>query len=384
MRSGVLIRVAVAGITVAAAYYLRRLLVERRRSWAEERRRLKLAKVLPEPLEDLAGKERRAQLKQRGISLGDLDVQRTIGQGTFGRVRFALLDKEPVALKILKKHDIVKMQLTARSFKELDILLTLSHPFLVTLLAAFQTESCNYLLMPFLPGGELYDLLRRTRRFGTGPSRFYAAELASALTYMHARNVVCREIKPENLVLDTDGHMVLVDFGFCKRLDGPKGKTFTTCGTPEYLAPEIILSKGHGLCCDWWAFGILIFEMLHGEPPFTGERPMLIYGKILANKLKIPERVRRDDDVTDLIQRLLVSDQETRLGHGGASDVLAHAWFAEIDWAAVVRRGLTPPFVPELSGPCDTAKFEEYPDSVESAEPPPVDPMLFASWGTQT
>ncbi|KAK7576358.1 hypothetical protein V9T40_012644 [Parthenolecanium corni] len=188
---------------------------------------------------------------------------------------------------------------------------------------------------------------------------FYAAEIVIALDYLHARNIVYRDLKPENLLLDRDGHLKITDFGFAKKLTD---RTWTLCGTPEYLAPEIIQSKGHNKAVDWWALGVLIYEMLAGYPPFFDDNPFGIYEKILAGKIEWTRFI--DPIAKDLIKKLLVQDRTKRLGNmkNGVEDVKRHRWFKHIDWQDVYNKRLKPPIVPRITFEGDTRNFDEYPE----------------------
>ncbi|KAI8427675.1 hypothetical protein MSG28_002139 [Choristoneura fumiferana] len=220
---------------------------------------------------------------------------------------------------------------------------------------------------------------------------FYAAEIVSALEYLHARNIVYRDLKPENLLLAKDGHLKITDFGFAKKLTD---RTWTLCGTPEYLAPEIIQSKGHNKAVDWWALGVLIYEMLVGYPPFYDENPFGIYEKILNGRVEWPRHL--DPIAKDVIKKLLVQDRTKRLGNMkaavvtctttpndlnqplgdsaltgllsrlkyrkqcGSEDVKRHRWFKNIDWADVFMKKMQPPIMPTVSYEGDTSNFDEY------------------------
>ena len=177
------------------------------------------------------------------------------------------------------------------------------------------------MLFPYICGGELFSYLRSAGRFNNNATLFYAAEIVSALDYLHSLDVVYRDLKPENLLIDRDGHLKIIDFGFAKRVTD---RTWTLCGTPEYLAPEIIQSKGHNKAVDWWALGILIYEMLAGYPPFFDDNPFGIYEKILSGKIEWPRHI--DQIAKDLIKKLLVQDRTKRLGNlkNGSDDVKRH------------------------------------------------------------
>ena len=167
------------------------------------------------------------------------------------------------------------------------------------------------MMLEYVPGGELFSLLRQRVKFDTKTSVFYAAEIICALEYLHNLQIIYRDLKPENILLDLEGHLKLTDFGFAKRISN---KTYTLCGTPEYLAPEVILSRGHDHCCDWWTLGVIIFEFLSGTPPFFDENQYRVYEKILTTKIEWPRHF--DSSAKDLIKKLLVSDPTKRLGSG--------------------------------------------------------------------
>jgi len=245
---------------------------------------------------------------------------------------------------------------------EKKILSKINHPFIVHLYASFQDEKNLYMVMEYVIGGELFSQLRKAGRFSNEASRFYAAEIVLALEYLHDKNIVYRDLKPENLLIDREGHMKITDFGFAKYVED---RTWTLCGTPEYLAPEIIQSKGHGKAVDWWALGILIFEMLSGYPPFYDENPFGIYQKILAGKIEFPRHF--DVNAKDLVKKLLLADRTKRYGclKNGAVDIKSHKWFKGIDWSKALNREMKVPFVPGWQSPNDTSNFEKYPDSVE-------------------
>jgi len=280
------------------------------------------------------------------------------------------------ALKILSMHDVIRLKQVEHVKSEKNILSEVNHPFLVDLVwAAKDSRTFLYMLFPYVCGGELFSYLRSAGRFSAAASIFYASEIVSALDYLHSLSIVYRDLKPENLLLDKDGHLKITDFGFAKRISD---RTWTLCGTPEYLAPEIIQSKGHNKAVDWWALGILIFEMLAGYPPFFDDNPFGIYEKILSGKIDWPRQI--EPVVKDLIKKLLVQDRTKRLGSmkGGAEDVKRHRWFKNVDWDDVYAKKLKPPIVPNVGHEGDARNYDDYPETDWRKVPPVSDRELRA------
>jgi protein kinase X len=301
-------------------------------------------------------------------SVEDLELLKTIGTGTFARVYLCRNRNRGannnaggyVALKILSKHDVIRLKQVEHVKNERQILSDIAHPFLIELLWFHQDDNFLYMMFPYESGGELFSYLRTTGRFSINTAQFYSVEIVSALEYLHSLSVVYRDLKPENLLLDREGHLKITDFGFAKRV---RDRTWTLCGTPEYLAPEIIQSKGHGLAVDWWALGILIYEMIAGYPPFFDDNPFGIYEKILSGKIDWPRHV--DPAPKDLIKKLLVADRSKRLGSlkNGAEDIKRHRWFKNVDWDGdVYNKRLKPPIVPVVSHAGDVKNYDEYPE----------------------
>ena len=293
----------------------------------------------------------------------------TLGTGTFGRVRLVTYHhKKPMyfALKMLKKSEIIRTKQVNHIKAEKNILSSIHHPFIVNMYASFKDEGYLYMLMEYVIGGELFTQLRKAGRFNNDTARFYGSEILLALEYLHSLNIVYRDMKPENLLIDRDGHIKITDFGFAKIVED---RTWTLCGTPEYLAPEIIQSRGHGKAVDWWALGILLYEMLAGYPPFYDENAFGIYQKILEGRIEFPQHF--DLAAKDLLKKLLIADRTKRYGclKDGALDVKKHKWFSRSikNWNHVFRRKLKPPYVPGFKSPYDTSCFDKYPESDDIA-----------------
>ncbi|KAI9883206.1 MAG: hypothetical protein M1823_005032 [Watsoniomyces obsoletus] len=313
----------------------------------------------------------------KGLRLDDFELMRTLGTGTFARVWLARLSQanevnrnKVFALKVLRKADVIRLKQVEHVRNERAVLAAVAgHPFIATLIATFSDQDCLYMLMEYCPGGEIFTYLRHSKLFDVPTARFYAAEILLILEFLHETlHVVFRDLKPENLLLDAEGHIKLVDFGFARNV--AKGSSYSLCGTPEYLAPETIESKGHNTAVDWWAFGILLYEFLVGQPPFWDQSPVKMYEKILHDPVRFPKDI--DPDAKDLIRGLCTVDRSRRLGNlsGGAKQVKQHAFFKEIDWAALYARKQPGPIIPRLSGaPDDTSNFDEYPDEKKNQDP---------------
>lgn len=214
------------------------------------------------------------------------------------------------------------------------------------------------MLLEYVAGGELFSRLRLWHHFPNDAALFYAAEIVLALEHIHSAGYMYRDLKPENLLIDSQGNIKIADFGFCKRA---AENSFTLCGTPEYLAPEIIKSEGHGKAVDWWAFGVLIYEMLIGYPPFYDHNPYKIYKKVVQGDFIMPEGL--SEAASNLISQLLVTSPEMRLGsRNGSQEIKVNPWFAGVDFEIVLRKGIPSPWVPTLEAPDDTSSFADYED----------------------
>ncbi|EFQ90592.1 hypothetical protein PTNB73_06702 [Pyrenophora teres f. teres] len=308
-----------------------------------------------------------ARVTKGKYSLTDFTIQRTLGTGSFGRVHLVQSkhNQRFYAVKVLKKAQVVKMKQVEHTNDERRMLQQVKHPFLITLWGTFQDSKNLYMVMDFVEGGELFSLLRKSQRFPNPVAKFYAAEVTLALDYLHSHNIIYRDLKPENLLLDRHGHLKITDFGFAKEVPDI---TWTLCGTPDYLAPEVVASKGYNKSVDWWSLGILIFEMLCGFTPFwDGGSPMKIYENILKSRVKYPPYIH--PDAHDLLQKLITPDLTKRLGnlHGGSKDVMNHPWFAEVTWDRLQKKDIDAPYVPPVrAGVGDASQFDKYPEETEA------------------
>lgn len=296
---------------------------------------------------------------QNTASLDTFDRMKTLGTGSFGRVMLVQHkdNKTYHAMKILDKQKIVKLKQVEHTLNEKKILQSTSFPFIVHLDYNFKDNSNLYMVLEFVTGGEMFLHLRHAGKFSESHSCFYAAQITLVLEYLHHMDVMYRDLKPENLLIDIHGYIKVTDFGFAKKV---KGRTWTLCGTPEYLAPEIILSKGYNKAVDWWALGVLMYEMAAGYPPFFADQPIQIYEKIVTGKVRFPSHFSAE--LKDLLKSLLQVDITNRCGNlkNGATDVKSHKWFSNIDWISLYQKKLEAPFIPKCKGAGDVSNFEDY------------------------
>lgn len=299
------------------------------------------------------------------VTLDDLEVISTLGVGGFGRVELVKCRNKPsaaFALKCLKKQHIVETQQQEHVYSEKRILMSCRHHFITRLFKTFKDKKYIYMLMEVSLGGELWTILRDRGWFDDNTTRFYIACVVSAFDYLHSHGIIYRDLKPENLLLDKEGYIKMVDFGFSKNVDGGK-KTWTFCGTPEYVAPEIILNKGHDRAVDFWSLGILMYELLAGTPPFTASDPMKVYNIILRgfDQIDVPRHVNRT--AVTLMKRFCRENPVERIGYqkDGVQDIKKHRWFQGFDWEGLDSKTLTPPIKPTVKGPSDSSNFDKYP-----------------------
>lgn len=307
------------------------------------------------------------------VRLSDLSVVATLGVGGFGRVELVQVGGHrgrSFALKQMKKAQIVETRQQQHIMSEKQIMEDANCHFIVKLYKTFKDRKYLYMLMEACLGGELWSILRDRGNFDDSTTRFYTACVIEAFEYLHARGIIYRDLKPENLLLDSRGYVKLVDFGFAKKLLVGR-KTWTFCGTPEYVAPEIILNKGHDISADYWSLGVLMFELLTGMPPFTGTDPMRTYNIILKgiDAIDFPRCIARI--AASLIRRLCRDSPAERLGYqkGGIGDIRKHMWFDGFNWEGLVSKTLMPPIIPNIRSVIDVSNFDAYPSDTDESPP---------------
>lgn len=283
---------------------------------------------------------------QKPVTMDDFDCLKVLGKGSFGKV-LQVKHKETgeiYALKILKKEHVIKRNQIEHTKTERRVLQRLQHPYFVRLHYAFQTATKLYLVLEYAKGGELFYHLSQVGRFKEARARFYAGEVVCAIEYLHSQNIIYRDLKPENLLLDTEGHIKLTDFGLSKEAIPDDRSAFSFCGTPEYLAPEIVRRSGHGKSADWWSLGALLYELLTGVPPFYGGDRDTLFDTILHKEIRFPKYVSAK--ARNFIRCLMCRNMAQRLGHRGASEVQEHPFFKGVDWDKMRLRECPAPFKP--------------------------------------
>ncbi|XP_059149488.1 serine/threonine-protein kinase Sgk1-like isoform X2 [Physella acuta] len=290
----------------------------------------------------------------------DFEFLRVIGKGSFGKVLLARHKAEGkiYAVKVLQKQAIMKRNEAKHIMAERNVLLkNVKHPFLVGLHYSFQTPDKLYFVLDYVNGGELFFHLQRERFFAEHRAKFYSAEMASALGYLHSLNIIYRDLKPENILLDSTGHVVLTDFGLCKEGIVGQGTTSTFCGTPEYLAPEVLRKKPYDKTVDWWCLGAVLYEMLYGLPPFYSRDTAEMYDNILFKPLRLRTNVSAAG--RSLLEGLLQKEKENRLGaKRDFQEIKNHDFFSDINWQDLYDKKITPPYNPNVTDHLDLKHFD--------------------------
>ncbi|XP_024024674.1 serine/threonine-protein kinase tricorner isoform X2 [Morus notabilis] len=342
------------------------------------------------------------RLQRHKMGADDFELLTMIGKGAFGEVRICRekTTGQVYAMKKLKKSEMLRRGQVEHVKAERNLLAEVDSNYIVKLYCSFQDDEYLYLIMEYLPGGDMMTLLMRKDTLTEDEARFYIAETILAIESIHKHNYIHRDIKPDNLLLDRYGHLRLSDFGLCKPLDCSKiqegdfsignnqnGVTqsdqhpsapkrtqqeqlqhwqknrrmlaYSTVGTPDYIAPEVLLKKGYGMECDWWSLGAIMYEMLVGYPPFYSDDPMSTCRKIVnwRTHLKFPEEAKLSPEAKDLITKLLCNVNQ-RLGSRGADEIKVHCWFRDVEWDKLYQ--MEAAFIPEVNGELDTQNFEKF------------------------
>eukprot|EP00038_Savillea_parva_P008515 m.177467 g.177467 ORF g.177467 m.177467 type:complete len:479 (+) comp14355_c0_seq1:138-1574(+) len=309
---------------------------------------------------------------KKEYSLKDFDMQAVLGKGTFGKV---MLAKEKAtgelwAIKVLKKDVILAKDEVAHTMTENAVLQSTRHPFLTGLKCSFQTPELLIFVMEYVNGGELFFHLSREKIFDESRTRFYIAQITLAMTYLHDRGIIYRDLKLENLLLDAKGNIKITDFGLCKEEIQFGDSTSTFCGTPEYLAPEVLEDNDYGRAVDWWGVGVVMYEMICGHLPFYNKDHEVLFDLILHEEIRLPARL--SSNAKDVLAKILDKDPRQRLGGGtrDGRDVQDHPFFSEMDFEKLLAGQIPAPFVPEIKSADDTSNF----DTMFTSEAPRISP----------
>ncbi|TKR62625.1 hypothetical protein L596_026555 [Steinernema carpocapsae] len=308
-----------------------------------------------------------------------------VGRGTFGRVDLCqhIHTERHYALKVMNIAKLVATRQVEHVHSEKRLLAKLKHPFIVKLLSTAKDATNIYMTLEFLPGGEIFSYLRATGAFPSPMAKFYAAEVVLALEYIHSFRIAYRDLKPENLMLTAEGHIKLTDFGFAKVIHT---RSWTICGTAEYLAPEVLSGVGHNQSVDWWALGILIFELMSGKTPYNGGNADEIHENIFENPNITFPRKTFSTNAKEIVNALLKIEVPDRLGcrKAGSKEVRTHPWFSTINFDDLEALKVKPPLVPTIHHDGDIGNFDSYddvePEDDENVKASQRDLDLFEEW----
>lgn len=297
---------------------------------------------------------------KKEYTLQDFEMLKVLGKGTFGKVMLAKekATGENWAIKVLKKETILAKDEVAHTMTENAVLQSTRHPFLTGLKCSFQTSDLLIFVMEYVNGGELFFHLSREKIFNEDRTRFYIAQISLAMTYLHDRGIIYRDLKLENLLLDSKGNIKITDFGLCKEEISFGTTTSTFCGTPEYLAPEVLEDNDYGRAVDWWGVGVVMYEMICGHLPFYNRNHEVLFDLILHEEIRLPTTL--GSSAKDILQGLLNKDPRERLG-GGERDgleVQEHPFFFQIDFEKLYNLQIPAPFIPKIKSKDDVSNFD--------------------------
>ena len=308
------------------------------------------------------------------INVDDFDFYEKIGRNEFGYNRLCknVESNKIYSMKILKKCDLLQSKIVEHLKSEYTILSTIYHPFIAELKGVnTKNPTSLYFLFEFVQGGDLSTLLDTKKQFPLEMAKFYAASILTIFDYLHKKKIIYRNLRPENILLGTDGYIKLTNFSFAKIMKRDTTNTF--CGSPEYLAPEMINKIGHNKGVDFWSLGILLYEMLVGITPFADTDPMKIYQKINRGKIIMPKSFSKELKI--LIKHLLMIDSKKRLGmkEKGIFEIINHPFFNGFDWKGLLFKNIEAPYIPTISGPMDVSNYKKVNDNYFDEEDIPIE-----------
>ena len=299
-------------------------------------------------------------LLSKKLSFHDFTKLKFLGRGSFGEVLLVKLklNNKYYAMKILVKKQVKMRHQEAHTKTERDIMVKINCPFIVNIKFAFQDYKKLYIITEFMQGGPIYFHLNKDKKFSSEKTKFYIIELILAIEYLHKNKMIYRDLKPENIMVDSTGHIKLTDFGLSKIFNKASEKAFTMCGTPQYLAPEILSKEGYDYSVDWWSLGCVMYEMLVGKPPFQIRKGSYLSPELYQQEITLPDYITQEEK--DFISQLLIVDPKKRLGYGkeGAKKIKEHPYFEGINWEEAWERKLNPPLIPSLSSETDLSYFD--------------------------
>ena len=304
------------------------------------------------------------------VNEGSFEMLKTLGQGYYGRV--FLCEKKDTkklyAVKVMSKLIIIKRNFFEGLENEKYILEKVRNPFVVNLEYCFASPSYVFFVMEFKQGGELYHHLRKRNRFSEKVTKFYGAQILLGLDYLHSLDIMYRDMKPENILLDEHGNASLADYGISKILKGSE-TTRTFVGTPDYVAPEIVLQKGHDKRVDIWCFGIILYEMIYGLPPFYNKQQNIMLNNIIKTNPTFPKVIKISKDIEDLISKCLKKNPNERIGNTGLHELMEHPFFADVNWDEMKAKKIEAPIKPEVKDKLDVDNFNTIGDGKNKSRP---------------
>ena len=295
---------------------------------------------------------------EKETNLNDFEILSLIGKGAYGKIFLVRMKEtqELFAMKVIPKKQVIEEDSVEQTLAEKNILSRVRMPFLVNLYYSFQTPSNLHYVIDYCSGGSLYSYMQKEKVLTEEQAKFYAAQMVLALEHLHGQNIIYRDVKPENISICSDGYIRLTDFGLSKENIAEDSTTSTFCGTPEYLAPELIQSLPYTNNIDWWGLGVLIYEMINGNVPFFNDNIQKLYHKILYDPIPFPEKCTYSDECKDIIENLLQKLPENRLSD--PRTIKQHAWFSSINFDSLFKKELEPSYIPDLESPTDLKYFD--------------------------
>ena len=300
-----------------------------------------------------------SQKKYKNEELKNFTIHKIIGKGRYSTIYLATYENENVALKIFDKISLYKHNLIERVELEKNILCSFEdEKFLCHMKFYFTTESKIIFVLPFYAGGDLFNLLLEKKKLYETHAAFYAVQIVYMLSFLHSKNIIYRDLKPENIMLNENGYLTLIDFGNCKIVEQPQELESSFVGAPDYISPEIINGEGHNKMTDWWSFGVLLYELLHGRPPFHDENMERSFDLITTSKVRFNSKVVLNDDTKDLILKLLNKNPNERMGKGEYDEIIAHPFFVSVKPKNIIIQKTSPPLKPIVDQENPTMNFD--------------------------